>query len=69
MRGQAGDPLTALQQRIHRSEGLAHDILHAHETASNALFRELKDGGFGVAEHVLGSVGLIARSRDGSAGG
>ena len=44
VRRQSGDALPALQQRIHRSEGILDDLLHAHEAAPNALFGELEDG-------------------------
>ena len=35
---------------------LAHDLLHAHEAAADALFRKLEDGGFGIAENIFGRV-------------
>jgi hypothetical protein len=60
VRGQSSNPLAALQQRIDRPERLAHNLLHAHEAAPDALFRELKDRSLGVAEHFLRRIGLIA---------
>ena len=42
VRFKPGDPAAALQQGINRAEGLSDDLLHAHEAAANALFRELR---------------------------
>ena len=50
MRGQAGDALAALQQRVYGSKRFADDVLHAHEPAPNALFRKLEDSRFRVAQ-------------------
>ena len=69
MRGQAGDALAALQQRIDRAERILDDLLNAQEAAPDALFRELEDGRFGVVENFFGRIGLIGCARNRSVGG
>jgi hypothetical protein len=64
MGGQSGDALAALQQGIDRSERFLDDFLHAHETAADAFFRELKDGGLDVVENFLGGVALVGGARN-----
>ncbi len=64
MRRQSRDALAALQQRIDRAKRLAHDLLHAHEAAPNALLRQLENRRLGVAEHIFRRVALIGRARN-----
>ena len=64
VRSQPGNPLAALQERVHRAEGFLDDLLHAHEAAPNALLRKLEYGGFGVVENFFGWVGLIGGARN-----
>ena len=64
VRRQSGNALPALQQRIHRAKRFAHDLLHAHEPAPNALFRQLKDRGLGIAQHIFGRIALVRRPRN-----
>ena len=68
VRGQSGNALAALQQRIDRSERFLDDFLYAHETAANTFFRELEDGGFGVVKNFLGGVTLIGGAGNGGIG-
>ena len=60
-----GDALAALQERVNRAERLTDDLLHAHEAASNALFRELEDLRFGVVQDFFRGVDWLGRPRDG----
>ena len=63
MSRQPGDALPALQKRIDRSKRFPDDLLHAHEPAPNALFRELHDRRLGVVDHIFGAVRLIGCPR------
>ena len=61
---EAGDALPALQKSIDRAKRFANNFLHAHEAAANALFRELKDRRFSIAENFFGRIGLIGGAGD-----
>ena len=65
----SGDALAALQQGVDRSERFLDDFLHAHETATDALFRKLEDGGFDVVENFLGGVALVGGAGNRGIGG
>ena len=67
--GQAGDALAALQQGVDRAEGLADDLLHAHEAAADAIVGEPENGGFGVVENLVGGLALLQGAGDGGVGG
>ena len=66
---QAGDALAALQQGVHRAERFLDDFLHIHETAPNALFGKLKDGGFGFAQDLFRGIALVGGARNRRIGG
>ena len=69
VRGESGDALATLQQGIDRPEGFLDDFRYAQKAASNALFRELEDGGFRIVENVFGCFGLLGGACNRGVGG
>src|SRR5215469_9700087 len=61
------DPPTTLQKCINAAQ-FFNDLRYAGETAPNALFGKLKDGGFGIVKDFLCRVGLLGGTGNGGIG-
>src|SRR6185437_950824 len=68
VRLKSGDAAAALQQGVDGAEGVLDDLLHAHEAAADAFFRELEDLRFNIVEYVFGRIALLRCASNGRGG-